>query len=123
MMDTNDIGARLIAVGDKINAKGWASASIDIYVQYLAIFDRESGPFDPMISYRPSIQASTRNKYGHPTSHQFVQGWSDAKTFEEAVQRLEATADEMPRMEDEAARIESAKQKLSDDERRLLGIR
>lgn len=54
-MDTEKLNTELLAVGDKLRAKGWQAASINIYVGYLAIFDRPPGPLDPMISYRPSM--------------------------------------------------------------------
>lgn len=117
------IDERLVAVGEKIKAKGWASASVDIFISYLAIFDRELSPLDPMISYRPSISASTRDRHGAPTSHQFVRDAWDIKTMEQALDKLEATADEMPKMDDETKRIEIAKSKLSGEERRLLEVR
>lgn len=122
-MDTNNLNERLVAVGEKIKAKGWASASVNVYVEYLAIFDREIGPHDPMIHCRPSIRASTRDKYNIPTAHEFVKGFFGCKTMDEAIETLEETAEAMPTMADESARLESAKAKLSDDDRRLLGIR
>jgi len=122
-MQNNEINDRLVAVGQTIKAKGWESAMINIFVQYLAMFNRDVSPLDPMISYQPSIRCSTRNQYGAPTAHEFVKDWHNANNLEEALEQLEAAADAMPRMEDEAARIESAKAKLSDDERRLLGLR
>lgn len=122
-MNTQALNTRLVAVGNTIKAKGWESASIDIFVQYLAIFDRETGPHDPMISYRPSILASTRNKFGAPTSHQFVRDARDCKTMDQAVDKLEAAAHAMPKADEEAARVENAKAKLTDEEKRLLGVR
>ena len=119
----SDMERRLLAVGEKIKAKGWGSASVDIYVSYLAIFDREPGPLDPMIYCHPSIRASTRDRYGSPTTHDFVRGSFDCKTLEQALAKLEETADNMPEMSAETDRIEKAKAKLSDDERRLLGVR
>jgi hypothetical protein len=122
-MDTIELNGRLIAIGEKIKQKGWASASIDIFVSYLAIFDREPEPLDPMISYCPSIRASTRDRYSTPTTHQFVRDTWDIKTLEQAVAKLEESANDMPRMTDEQDRLEKAKAKLSDEERRLLGVR
>jgi hypothetical protein len=122
-MNANELNERLVAVGAKIKAKGWESASIDIFVSYLAIFDREAGPRDPMISCRPSIRASTRDRYKSPTTHEFVRDAWDCKTMDQAVEKLEAAADAMPKADEEAARIENAKSKLSDEEKRLLGVR
>jgi hypothetical protein len=125
MAETTELNKRLLAVGETVKAKGWPTASINIYVQYLGIFDREPGPLDPMISYRPSITASTRDKYGSPASHEFVRGdgcW-DAKTLEQAVGKLQEAADAMPTMAAETDRIEQARAKLSGEERRLLGVR
>lgn len=122
-MDTQEINSRLLAVADVIKAKGWTGAIIEMGVQYLAIFDREPSLLDPMISWRPSIRASTRDRYGIPTPHEFVKDWFDIKTIDDALKALEVAANAMPRMNEEAARIESAKAKLSDDERNLLGIR
>lgn len=122
-MDSIELNNRLLTIGEKIKAKGWASASIDIHVSYLAIFDREPGALDPMIYSRPSIRASTRDKYGTPTTHEFVRDAFDVKTLEQAIAKLEETAINMPSMETEADRIASAKAKLNDEERRLLGIR
>lgn len=122
-MDTSDLNNRLVAIGAKIKAKGWASASVNVYVEYLAIFDREMGPHDPMIHCRPSIRASTRDKYNIPTAHEFVKDFWGCKTMDQALEALEATAEAMPTMAEESARIESVKAKLSDDDRRLLGVR
>lgn len=122
-MDSTELNERLVAVGEKLKSKGWESASIDISVSYLAIFDREPGPLDPMIYCRPSIRASTRNRFAAPSTHQFVSDPWDVKTLEQALAKLEAAADDMPRMADEVKRIEMAKSKLSEDERRLLGVR
>lgn len=117
------INERLVAIGEKIKAKGWASASINIYVEYLAMFDREMGPHDPMIHCRPSIRVSTRDHYRKPTTHEFVKDGWDTKTIEQALDKLEAAGDAMPRLEEKEAEIEAAKSKLSADEQRLLGIR
>lgn len=122
-MDPTEFRNRLLAVGETIKAKGWATCSINIYTQYLGIFDIEPGPLDPMIHCSPSISASTRDKYGIPTSHQFVRDGHDCKTMEQAMAKLEETAANMPTMEAEAARFAQAKAKLNDDERRLLGVR
>lgn len=122
-MDSTELRNRLVAIGETIKAKGWASASVNIYVQYLGIFDRAPGVLDPMIHFQPSISASTRDQYGIPTSHQFVRDAWDVKTLEQAMAKLEETAANMPTMAAESDRIETAKSKLSDEERRLLGIR
>lgn len=126
-MDTSNINERLLAVGKKIKAKGWASASIDIFVSYLAIFDREPGPYDPMISYRPSIRATPHRPdgsfYGNGSAQEYVGDAWDVKSLDEAFAKLDEAADKMPTMADETKRIDSAKNKLSDDERRLLGVR
>lgn len=121
-MNTVELNKRLLAVGDKIKAKGWASASIDIGISYLACFDREPGPLDPMISYRPSIRASTRDRHNAHTTHDFVRDSWDIKTLEHAIAKLEESADQMPTRAAKTARIEKAKAKLTDDERRLLGV-
>lgn len=121
-MDTTELNERLVGVGNKIREKGWRSASINIYVSYLAILDRPTGPLDPMISYQSSIKSSTRDRYGSPTSHEFVRDAYDVKSIEEAVEKLEAAADNMPSMQDESERINQARAKLSDDEKRLLGV-
>lgn len=120
---TEELHKRLVAIGEKIKAKGWESASIDIHVSYLAMFDRPPGPLDPMIYCRPSIRASLRDRYGTPDTRDFVRDGWDSKTIEDALAKLEAAAEAMPRMADEVVRIENAKSKLSEDERSLLGIR
>lgn len=124
-MDTAEINAALLAVGEKIKAKGWQSASIDIFVQYLAIFDRPPGPHDPMISYRPSIRATPHRPdgsfYGSGNSQDYVRDCWNIRNFDEAIQKLHETADAMPNMFDEAARIDEVQSKLTADERRLLG--
>lgn len=122
-MDATELNRRLLAVGETIKAKGWATASIDIYASYLAIFDREPGILDPMISYRPSIRASTRNRHGTPSTQDYVRDSWDIKTLDQAVAKLEESAENMPRMNDEESRLDQARAKLSDDDRRLLGIR
>jgi hypothetical protein len=126
-MDTVELNAELLAVGEKIKAKGWKTASIDIFVQYLAIFDREPGPLDPMISYRPSIRATAHRSdgsfYGSGNSQEYVRDSWDIKSIDQAVAKLHETADGMPTMVEEAARIDDAKGKLSESERRLLGLR
>ena len=129
-MDAKELNDRLIAVGEKIKAKGWKSASIDLGVHYLAMFDREPGPLDPMISYSPSIRCtvhhSDRNGDWDDGERGYHAGrlWDhDIKDIDEAVVELERLADAMPTMAAESARIKTAKAKLSDDERRLLGVR
>lgn len=122
-INPTELTERLLAIGEKIKAKGWESASIDISISYLAMFDREHSPFDPMISCRPSIRASTRDRYKSPTTHDFVRDAWDIKSLEQALVKLEQTADEMPEMKAETDRIEKIKAKLSDEERRVLGVR
>lgn len=120
---SEDLHNRLLAIGEKIKSKGWESASIDIFVSYLAMFDREPGPLDPMIHCRPSIRASTRDCFKSPDTHEFVRNAWDCKTIDDALAVLESTADAMPTMQEKAAQMEMAKAKLSDDEKRLLGVR
>lgn len=121
-MDSIEMKNRLVGVGETLKAKGWESVSIDIFITYLAIFDLEPGPLDPMIFYRPSIRASVRDKHDIPTiPHEFVH-YDRSKTLEQAMAKLEETATAMPTMAFEADRIEQAKAKLSDEDRRLLGI-
>jgi hypothetical protein len=122
MIDTEELNRRLVAVGEQVKAKGWPSASINIHISYLGIYDLEPRPYDPMISYYSDIHASSPGKYGAPTSHKFIKDADNIKTIEEAVTKLEECAAEMPTMEDECSRIEAAKGKLTADERRLLGI-
>lgn len=122
-MDSIELKSRLVAVGETIKAKGWASAHTKIFVSYLAMFDREPGPLDPMMSFQPSISASTRDEYGSPTSHEFVRDAWNTKTLEQAIEKLEEAAANMPTMAAETDRIAKAKAKLSDEERRLLGVR
>lgn len=122
-METDALHKRLLSIGEKIRARGWLTASVDIYVSYLAIFDREPSSLDPIIYCRPSIRASTKDKYASPTTHEFVRDGSDCKTLEQALMVLEKSAESMPEMTDEIARVANAKEKLSEDERRLLGIR
>jgi len=117
----------LLAVADKIKAKGWQIASIDIFVSYLAVFDGPAGPLDPMIQYRPSIRATAHRAdgsfYGDGSSQEYVRDSWDIKSLVQAVAKLHETAESMPTMADEAARIDSAKDKLTESERRLLGVR
>lgn len=120
-MECADFNKRLLAIGEKVKAKGWQAASIDIGISYLAIFDRPPGPLDPMIHFHPNIRSSTRDKHGIPTSHHFGGGFSDIKTLDEALASLEKTADDMPTMAEQADRLAAAKAKLSDEERQLLG--
>lgn len=126
-MDTEKLNTELLAVGDKLRAKGWQAASINIYVGYLAIFDRPPGPLDPMISYRPSISATAHRKdgsfYGSGTSQEYVRDAWDIKSVDQVIAKLHETANAMPTMAEEAERIDSARTKLSDGERRLLGVR
>lgn len=126
-MDTAQINNQLVAVGEKLKAKGWQTAGVDIFVQYLAIFDLEAGPLDPMISYRPSIRATAHRAdgsfYGNGDSQEYVRDSWNIKSIDQAIVKLHETADEMPTMAEEAARIDSAKEKLTESERRLLGVR
>lgn len=122
-MEDELLQKRLVAVGETIKAKGWPSASIDINVSYLAIFDQPLGLGDLMFSFQPSIRSNTRDKYNYPTQHEFVRDSWDIKTLEQAIVKLEETAGNMPEMAAETDRIEKAKEKLSDEERRLLGVR
>lgn len=129
-MDANELHKRLLAVGETIKAKGWKSASIDLGISYLAMFDREPGPLDPMISYSPSIRATVHHSERNGDWSDGQQGYHagrlwdrDIKNVDDAMTELERLAEAMPRMADESARIKAAKAKLSDDERRLLGVR
>lgn len=129
-MDAVELNNRLISIGEKIKAKGWKSASIDLGISYLAMFDRESGPLDPMISYSPSIRATVHHSDRNGDWDEGQRGYNvgrswdkDIKYIDDAVAELERLANEMPSMANESARIKNAKAKLSEDERRLLGIR
>lgn len=126
-MDTAELNARLLAIGEKIKAKGWQSASINIFVHYLAIFDRPLGSLDPMISYRPSISATPHRPdgsfFGGGGGQEYVADAWDIKSLDQAVIKLHEAADKMPTMADEAKRIDEAKDKLTEGERRLLGVR
>lgn len=126
-MDTNEINAELLAVAEKIKAKGWQIANIQIFVSYLAVFDRPPGPHDPMISYRPSISATPHRPDGSfrggGTSQEYVRDAWDIKSIDDAIKKLHEVAEGMPMMFDEAARIDSAAAKLTDNERQLLGVR
>jgi len=128
-MDAQELNDRLLAVGRTIKAKGWKSASIDIGISYLAMFYRDPDPPDRlMISYRPSISATVHHSNRNGDWDDGSRGYRDSvmwdiKDIDVAVAKLEELAEKMPRMVDESARIKSAKAKLSDDERRLLGIR
>lgn len=114
---------RLLGVAAKIKAKGWESASIDVRVSYLGIFNREfEPPYDVMIHFGPSIRASTRDKYRHPTAHEFVKSGVPCETFADALNVLDATADAMPTHDEKVRLIEEARAKLSPEDRRLLGI-
>ena len=112
MNATDEFKARLVAVGEKIKVKGWKSASVDLGVHYLAIFDHPMGPDYPMINFTASIRSNS--------SHNYVDGWS-FKTMEEAITALEITADKMPTVTDEEKRKADALAKLSPDELRLIG--
>ncbi len=126
-MDTTTLNDRLIAVGAKIKAKGWRSASINIYVSYLAVFDRPMGPCDPMISYRPSISATPHRAdgsfHGSGGGQEYVRDTWDIKSMDEALAKLDEAADNMPTMADEAKRIDETRSKLTESERRLLRVR
>ena len=112
MNATDEFKARLVAVGEKIKVKGWKSASVDLGVHYLAIFDHELD--DQMISFTASIRSNSPYNY--------VNGWS-FKTMEDAIAALETAADEMPEFADEEKRKADALAKLSTDELRLIGAR
>lgn len=122
----DDLNKHLLAIGEKLKAKGWQSASIDIGISYLAIFDREPGPIDPMIYCRPSIRATAHRKdgsfYGSGSSQEYVRDSFDVKSVEDAIAKLHETADAMPTMAEEADRIDAAKNRLTEEERRLLGV-
>lgn len=126
-MDTNNLNAELVAIGEKIRAKGWQTVSIDIFVQYLASLDRPPGPLDPMISYRPSIGATPHRAdgsfYGTGVSQEYVKYSWGIKGLDEAIAKLHEAADAMPTMADEALRIDNIRDKLTESERRLLGVR
>lgn len=123
----NEIDKQLLAVGEKIKAKGWQSASVNIYVSYLAMFDREPSPLDPMISYSPSIRATPHRPdgsfEGNGSGQDYCRDTWNVKSLDEAIAKLHEAADNMPRMHDEAKRIDAAKNKLTESERRLLGVR
>lgn len=126
-MNTAELNENLLAVGAKIKAKGWQMASINISIRYLGSFDRPPGPLDPMISYEPSISATPHRRdgsfHGSGSGQQYVKDTWDVKTLEEAVAKLYEAADEMPTMAEEADRIDQAHAKLTEGERRLLGVR
>jgi hypothetical protein len=126
-MDTLKINEQLLAVGEKLKAKGWATVGIRIWVEYLAALDRPQSALDPMLSYRPSISATPHRPdgsfYGSGSSQEYVKdGWG-VKSLDEAIAKLHEAADSMPRMFDEAARIDAVKSKLTESERQLLGVR
>lgn len=126
-MNTDNLNTELLAIGEKIKARGWQGVSIDIYITYLAMFDRPPGPSDPMISYRPSIRGTAHRAdgsfYGNGSSQEYIGDCWGVKSFDEAIAKLHETADTMPTMAEEAARIDSAKNRLTESERRLLGVR
>ena len=126
-MDTNKLNEELVAVGEKIKARGWQTVGIDIFVEYLRSFDLPPGPLDPIISYRPSIRATPHRKdgsfYGSGASQQYVKDAWDTKSLEQAIAKLHDAADKMPTMAEEADRIDAAKGKLTESERRILGVR
>lgn len=125
-MNTNELNGHLTAIGEKIKAKGWQTASVDIHVSYLAIFDRPPCGRDPMISYRPSIRATPHRPdgsfFGGGGGQEYVDSAWDIKSLDQAIAKLHDSADKMPPMADEAKRIDEAKGKLSEHERRLLGV-
>ena len=121
-MTQEEINRRLVAVGDAVKAKGWKSASINIYGSYLAIFDRPQGPLDPMIQFQPSLQASLPDDYSGAKNYVRGDIW-DCKTLADALRILEESAAAMPSAEDERNKRGGAIAKLSGDERRLLGVR
>jgi hypothetical protein len=124
----SELKNRLIAIGEKIKCKGWKSVQISINISYLAMFDQKPGPLDPMIFFRPSIRATVHHSDRNGDWSDGQQGYNAGaswgiKTFDDAVAQLEELAEKMPRMADESARIKAAKAKLSEEERRLLGVR
>ena len=109
---TEELRRRLLAAGEMIRAKGWKSASLDLGVSYLAIFDLPPGPHGPMVTFTASIRSNS--------PHNYVPGWTFG-TMEEAVATLEEAAKNMPVFADEEQRKADALAKLSPDERRLIG--
>lgn len=111
---TDEFKRRLIAAGEKLRAKGWPSASIELGATYSGIFDRPPIPaWDPMIIFSASIRSNS--------PHNYVKDWT-FKTMEEAIAGLENAAENMPVFKDEERRKKDAFEKLSADERRLLGV-
>jgi hypothetical protein len=109
---SEELKARFVAAGEKIKEKGWKSASLDVGVHYLAIFDREPYPgIDPMISFSASIRS------GSP--YNYVDGWT-FDSLESAIAALEKCAAEMPTFAHEEKRKSEAIAKLSLDELRLI---
>lgn len=127
-MNTDKLNAELVAVGEKIRVKGWQTVGVYIFVSYMAALDLEPGPLDPRIQYRPSIQATPHRAdgsfYGSGRSQEYVSDpWRDVKSLDEAIAKLHEAADSMSTMTDEAARIDSIRGRMTEGERRLLGIR
>jgi hypothetical protein len=96
-------------------------------ISYLAMFDRDPSPLDPMISYSPCIRATPHRAdgsfYGNGGSQHYGPDAWNLKSLDEAIASLHNIADKMPTMADEAERIDAAKSKLTENERRLLGVR
>lgn len=127
-MDTLEFNRRLMTVGEKIHAKGWKHASIDIGASYLAMFDRERSPSFDIPRYSASIRATVHHSERNGDWSDGQQGYNasigwDVKNLDDAMAQLEMLAEKMPTMAEESARIMTAKAKLSDAERRLLGVR
>jgi hypothetical protein len=120
-MNEATLNDRLLKIGEKVKAKGWQSAQINIFVSYLAVFDREPSILDPMIYCRPSINSSLRDGYSWKNL-EFVQDGFDSKSVEQALEILEKTVENMPTMEGKLKSIEEARSKLDPEERKLLGI-
>lgn len=117
-----------MAIGEKIREKGWKHASIDIGASYLAMFDCECSPTFDVPRYSASIRATVHHSDRNGDWSDGQQGYNAStrwgvETFHEALVQLEQLAEKMPRMADESARIKAAKSKLSDEEKRLLGVR
>jgi hypothetical protein len=111
MKVTDECKSRLVAVGEKLKAKGWKSASIGFGAHYLGIFDRDPSELDPMITFSATIRSNGSRNY--------VKEWT-FDTLEAAIAALEATAEQMPRFDEEEKRKSDALAKLSPDEFRLV---
>jgi len=127
-MDAKELNDRLVAVGEKIKAKGWKGASIDLSASYLGIFDRKQNPAFDVPRYCATIRATVYHSARPGDWSDGLQGFnasigSDIKNIDDAVSELEKLADQMPLMSEESARIKAAKAKLTDSEKQLLGVR